>query len=283
MSRHQRLTIAAPREIEDRVVAELWAQATLGIEMRETAGGGLLLDAYFEDGAELWPAAWEVLGARTVGVEPLPPTDWMAAYRARARPFRVGRRWLIDPREPDGRVAAPPAGGNRRIRLFIPVQAAFGTGEHATTRSMLEVLEGLPVAGTRVLDWGTGTGILALAALRLGAAEACALDVDLEAVAIARHNARRHDVGLALLAGGLAALRAPERFDLALVNILPARIAAELARLPRLVAPGGMIVLSGLLAGGEAGSIARLVGLGCRVVGRRTLDGWCTLEVERLA
>ena len=167
----------------------------------------------------------------------------MAPYREGVRPFPVGARFLLDPREPQplGR----DAGG--RIWLRLPARSAFGTGSHESTRLVLELLESVPLAGRAVLDVGTGTGILAFAALHLGARSATAFDNDVLAPLHAAINARLNGVEARLLAGTLAALRPEPGFDVALVNVVPEQILPEIDDLCARLKPGAMVLFSGIL------------------------------------
>lgn len=269
-------------EREDDLVAALWEAGTVGVQVLDGGEVGTVrLEAYF-DGARA--EAPELPGARLVGSEPVPATDWLAPYREAARPFPVGERWWLDPRDPEGVAEGagegPPAG--RRL-LRIPARAAFGTGSHESTRLVLEILEEVDLRGRRVLDVGTGTGLLAFAALLSGARSAVAFDLDPAAPCHARENARLNGVSLPLFAGTVAALspRAESRFDLALVNVIPEEVAAELPLLAALLASGGEAVFSGILGVSGPGALARLTGAGFSLVSERADGEWVAYRVRR--
>jgi ribosomal protein L11 methylase PrmA len=259
--------------------------------------------------APLYPgpmtSSWVEQGIKMVCEELVAETDWLAVYRERARPFAVGRTFWIDPRDPlapgEEPAAAEPSAGELpaaelpvaelsaeplaavpagRTLLRVPARAAFGIGSHESTALALELLEDLDVAGARVLDVGTGTGILALAALRRGADSAVAFDLDLAAPFHARANARLNGHPLRLFAGRLAALARPV-FDLALVNVIPEQILPELPGLVRLLAPAGALVLSGILAerGGEV--LAAAGALGLTEAARRQAGEWVAFVAAR--
>jgi ribosomal protein L11 methyltransferase len=260
-------------EREDDLVAELWERGTLGVQVLDGEEGMVRLEAYF-DGA----VPGELGIGRFLGAEAVPPADWMAGYREAARPFPVGERLLLDPRDPDGE-DAPSEPGRRTLR--IPARAAFGTGSHESTRLVLELLEGMDLAGKRVLDVGTGTGVLAFAALLFGARRAVGLDVDPAAPFHARANARLNGLRPALLAGGVAALSPGARFDLALVNVVPEEIAADLPSVVALLVPGGEAVLSGILAPSGPRVLSEAAALGLVPVAERTAGEWVAYRVRK--
>ena len=232
-----------PRELEDQVSDQLWCQGTLGLQSLEEGDGRLRIEAYFP--AE---AAMEIVGlppeVECLGVEDLPDADWLEPYRRHVQPLTIGRRLLVDPREPDAG-PLPPAEG--RVVLRLPAREAFGTGSHESTRLVLELLEDLDLPGRAVLDVGTGSGILCFAALVFGARLAVGFDVDPVAVLLAGQNRALNGLEPQLFTGSLAALRPGASFDLALVNILPEYILPELDLLPPLLASGGRAIFSGIL------------------------------------
>jgi ribosomal protein L11 methyltransferase len=283
LSGHLRCRYRLPAEREEDFVAELAARGTLGAAVGE---GGLTLDAYFAPGTPrdiAEPGAeWRAAGVELTAVDTLADEDWLAGWRAAAQPFEVGRRFLLDPREPE----EPPPAPGERILLRLPARAAFGTGSHESTRLALELLETAPVAGRSVLDVGTGTGVLALAALALDARSAAGCDLDPVAAIHAGENRRLNGLGagggrLDLWAGGLAALGSGARFDLVLANILPEHILPELPRLAAAVAPGGSLIYSGLLAEREDEVAAAFGGCGLRPADRAAAGEWVALKLER--
>jgi len=133
---------------------------------------------------------------------------------------------------------------------------AFGSGTHPTTALCLEWLDGLDLRGVRVLDFGCGSGILALAALKLGASHVVAIDNDPQALIATRDNAERN--GLATSIDVLAPADAPTaRFAVVVANILASALDALAPQLAAYVAPGGRIALSGILLGQEPALLTR--------------------------
>ena len=212
--------------------------------------------------------------------EKLPRRDWVGINQASFRPLSVGR-FFIHASHFKGRV---PAG---RIALKIDAATAFGTGEHATTRGCLTVLDAIAAHGPRrILDMGTGTGVLAMAAAKRWRRRIVARDIDPEAVRVAAQNIRCNGVASLVAVGRSAGYR--ERgvmrrrpYDLVLANILARPLERMAADLRRALAPGGIAVLSGLLGYQEPGVLAahRLAGL--RLQQRIVIDGWSTLVVGR--
>lgn len=209
----------------------------------------------------------------------MPRTDWLAEVGRRARPFALGHGFWIDPRPGPGRRADPPAG---RRRLVIPVASAFGTGEHASTRLLVDVLETSRLAGRSVVDVGTGTGLLGLVALAVGAARVVALDIDCEAAIRARDNACANDLPLGIVAGAPGAIDPRRgRFDLALVNILPELVAPHLPAILALLGPGGRAAFSGIVEARAGLARENLEAAGFAVVGRRQMGEWIALLAHR--
>jgi ribosomal protein L11 methyltransferase len=271
-----------PVALEDEVSAWLAQPGTAGSEVAAGAAGEVAIAAYFPapHGPGPLPPALERAGVRLVEARAVEPADWLEPFRRAARPFPVGRRLLLDPREPD---SPPPAPARRRL-LRVPARTAFGTGSHESTRLALELLEGMDVAGRRVLDVGTGSGILGLAALAFGARQVVACDVDPGAPLIAAQNAALNRLRPLLFAGGLDALGAGAgEFDVALVNVVPDEIAGELPVLAARLVHGGEAVFSGLLVSQGRAVLERLRRLGLRRVGRRRDGEWIAYRVRKAA
>jgi len=283
-SAYRRLTFELSPAGEDALLTELWSLGTLGVEIRRHHGGELLAEAYFETGSSGGDAAAELedRAFRLLADEPLPARDWLADYRRQARPIEVGRTLLVDPAEPEG-ASQPQAAPPGRTLLRLPAREAFGTGSHESTRLAVELMEEMTLEGRTILDLGTGTGILAFAAMLLGAARVVALEIDPVAALMAGENRRLNGAPVAIVAGSLETLAAPARFDVALINILPERIESRLERLPRLLARGGEVVFSGILATLGERLLERLAGLGFALRAERSLGEWVAYRLERAA
>ncbi|HEX5760253.1 MAG TPA: 50S ribosomal protein L11 methyltransferase [Thermoanaerobaculia bacterium] len=270
-----RRTLVVPAGLEELVVGRLWAAGTLGVEIESGSDGSVRLAAWFPVDAEPVALPPEI---QLLVEEPILDADWLAAWRERSRPFPLGASFFVAPREPDVEPVEVPAG--RRL-LRLPARAAFGTGSHESTRLAVELLEEVDLAGRRVLDVGTGTGILAFASLALGAAAATAFDLDPAAPFHARDNARLNGFHLHLFAGTVAALRESARFDLAVANLVPEELLPELAAVARRLAPRGEVILSGILEerGGEV--LERGAALGLAERARRGVGEWVAFRLAR--
>jgi ribosomal protein L11 methyltransferase len=272
---HLRRLYALPPDLEDAAVARLWMAGTLGVQSSTGADGRLRLEAWFP----LDASPSEIIpGVELESEETVPDADWFATWRERAVPFKVGRTLWLDPREPEERAEAPE--GRRLLRL--PARAAFGTGSHESTSLALELLEDADLHGRRVLDVGTGTGVLAFAALLFGAASVTGYDVDPAAPFHARDNSGLNGLHPRLFAGRLAAIRERPRFDLALVNVVPEQILPEMPDLVLRLRPGAGMILSGILAERGRQVLDRLGGLGFFETDRREAGDWVAFRMGRV-
>ena len=231
-----------PASREDEVAAELWQLGCLGLEIKAgDAPDTVRAEVYFPADPELEPriAAWvercAAQGVDALSSDDFADQDWLADYRAKTRPFPVGERFLVAPGEPDDPLPEVPDG---RFLIRVPAQNAFGTGSHESTRLMLRRLEAMDLRGLDLLDVGTGSGILAFAALKLGAASVVAYDFDAPSVVTASINGGLNGCAAAWTASTIAALRPAPVFDLALVNVLPERVLGDYPRLVATLRPG---------------------------------------------
>jgi ribosomal protein L11 methyltransferase len=179
--------------------------------------------------------------------------DWERAWMDQYAPLQFGRRTWIVPWNHD--LPAAAQGADAAVLRLDP-GLAFGSGTHPTTALCLEWLDGLALDGCEVLDFGCGSGILALAALRLGAAHAVGTDNDPQALIATRDNAERNGLAQGLTVCEPAAL--PDRcYAVVVANILASALLSLAPQLAAQVAPGGRIALSGILAGQEQELLAR--------------------------
>ncbi len=182
---------------------------------------------------------WDAALLQRTRAEALEDRDWVRAWMDTFHPMRFGERLWVCPSH-----HAPP--DPHAVNLLLDPGLAFGTGTHPTTALCLEWLDAQPPTGARVLDFGCGSGILAIAAARLGAAEVHATDIDPQALEATRDNAERNGVAEQLQICLPQALPSVQ-FDLVLANILANPLIDLAEDLAARVVPGGRIVLSGIL------------------------------------
>jgi ribosomal protein L11 methyltransferase len=178
----------------------------------------------------------------TVAEELVEDQDWIRAWLVHWQPLRFGRRLWVTPAEK--RTEVPPHPEN--VVMTLDPGLAFGTGTHPTTALCLEWLEGEPLQGRTVIDFGCGSGILAIAALLLGAKRAYCTDIDPQALLATQQNAATNGVADRLECALPDAFAAP-RCDYVLANILAGPLVELAPRLVDRLAPNGRIVLAGLL------------------------------------
>lgn len=219
----------------------------------------------------------------------LAETDWAEAWKAGYHTFRVGRSLVIKP----SWEAYHPLAHERVIE--IDPGMAFGSGLHATTRLCLALLEERLHPGDTVLDLGSGSGILAIAAARLGAARVLALDIDPEAVRVACDNVQRNglesiivvhhgtlaqDGRLQLESPPMASLPhsfVPERWNVILANLLAGTIIELAAALARNLLPDGALIASGIITEQSEQVSDALSAQGLEIVAQRSEDNWIAL------
>lgn len=206
-------------------------------------------------------------------------TDWADAWKQHYHPVRIGKRLVIRPLwtqielQPDD------------VEIALDPGMAFGTGTHPTTQLCLESVEALTQHGIRVLDLGTGSGILAIAAAKLGAVDVLALDNDPVAIEAAVENIEQNGVTGKITAqtGSLeSVLASARRFDLVVVNIL-AKIIIPMCEqgLGQTVRPGGKAIFSGIIDTQADDVEAALRDTGLVPFNRRMMGDWVAIEVYR--
>ncbi|MEP0773419.1 MAG: 50S ribosomal protein L11 methyltransferase [Acidobacteriota bacterium] len=267
---------------EEKLTETMAAWPVLGCQVEDVAPGRVLVTVYLEQFRAAALSGIErdllALGATRLARGELPDADWLAEYRRRVTPRAVGSRFWIDPHP-----AQPTPAPEGRIHLLIEPRQAFGTGSHESTALVLQCLEQMSLAGRSVLDVGTGSSILALAAAALGARPVVGFDIDLEAVFVARQTVREQPTrpSVALFAGPVEALGAAARFDVVLANLLPAQLDPILPELIGHLGGGGELVVSGLLASQRTVSEAELARAGLQVTAALSMGEWVALRCRR--
>ena len=284
------LSLPTSPETSEALTNFLWEQGALGVVEEESPPTPPWLRAYFADTASstgllrtlcAYQASLRSLGFKVAPVEPeitpLHDGEWASAWQQSFPPLEVGEQLLIVPpwrARNDGTTGA-------RVQVIIEPGRAFGTGHHGSTEGCLRLLEDAlrsAIAPPEVLDIGTGTGILAIAAVKLGVPAVLALDVDPDAIAAARLNADRNGCAdrITLEMNGPEQLSAP--FRLVLANLLTHTHLAFRPHYARLTTPGGALVLGGILADEAEGVIAALEAAGFALAARVGIEGWASIR-----
>jgi ribosomal protein L11 methyltransferase len=282
-----RMRIALPEEAARcamNILADRFAE--LPVAAYEADDGGWTVEVSFASGAErkaLLAALRDTVGEPVPDAtfEKTPTKDWVAASLAGLPPVRVGR-FVVHGAHDRGKV------GPNQISIEIEAALAFGTGHHGTTRGCLAAIErfGKVWRPRRVLDLGTGTSVLAIAAARAFRRPVVAGDFESVAVATARANARMNQAGsfvrvVHAVGVNASAIRADAPYDFVLANIL-LPVLQRLARpLRLLLAKRAIVVLSGLLPAHANAALAAFRAQGLTLVRREMLEGWTTLTLAR--
>ena len=281
----QELSIKVPQEYVEPI-CYLFGRYGHGISVEDAGEELALLRTYLPNTSKRRMARIEV-GVNLVRilqpigqlmVKELKEADWQNSWKEHYSLLRIGSRLAIKPTWID----YEPAGDEVVIELDPGM--AFGTGYHQTTKMCLEVLECLIRPGVDVLDFGTGSGILAIAAARLGAASVLALDVDPTAVKAARKNFRASGLTntIHLIRGSL-----PHRmvqgasFDLAAANISAKVIKDRAPHIHDVLKPGGMLIASGIVQQQQSELVEVLVDLGFSLLRTYNTEDWVALLLSK--
>lgn len=266
----------APAAAEEAVVTALWERGTTGVHVQTGPPGSVVLVAYFPEGDVVAPdlrSSLSALGATDLETVPIPDVDWVARFREGFRAFEAGGFRIVPSWEP-----APDDDRGRTIRI-LPARA-FGTGTHESTRLCLSALGSLAARRPlgRVVDVGSGTGILAVAAALLGARSVTAIDIDPEAVESGRVHMRMNAVDVHLVRGDGARSLVPGRFDVVLANLTAALLLERREEIARLRSAPAALVLAGFLREDAAGIAEAYAASG---PARIRVDGeWAAVVVE---
>jgi ribosomal protein L11 methyltransferase len=256
--------------------------------LRRGAAGKATLVASFEDERAACAALAELPSGWAPRLEEVVGDAWRDEWKKHFEPFRICDRIVI---RPPWRAYAPADGlvrGAPERVLELEPGRAFGTGLHETTRLVAAILadRAEAVAGRRVLDVGCGSGVLCLVALALGAASVRAIDVDPDAVAVTRENAERNAMAASVEADLGPTAAVAEQFALVVANIESKTLVELAPELAARVAPGGLLVLSGILAPhvapGQLEDVKRAYAA-LRLGEVRTLGEWIAITFAREA
>lgn len=196
--------------------------------------------------AQLQEQSDVVIPAAAWSVREVPDSDWVRITQAQFGPIRVGEKVLIVPswHRDDPDLVVPEQGEEGGIRIELDPGLAFGTGSHPTTHLCLHWLAEAALANQNVLDYGCGSGILAIAAKKLGASNVDAVDIDAQAVSSTIYNAEVNQVAVnAYLPDAFG----EGQYDVVVANILSGPLKVMASMLCGRVRPGGYLALSGIL------------------------------------
>ena len=280
----QELSITVPHEYVEPI-SYLFGRYGKGVSTELAGNGQVLLRTYLTTGSKQRMARIDV-GVRLVGaIEPIgdlvvrdlpDDEDWMNSWKSHFKILRIGKRLVIKPTwlELDGTIKPDD------IVIELDPGIAFGTGYHPTTDTCMQAMEQHITPGMAVLDLGTGSGILTITAMKLGAGKVTALDIDSQAVSAARRNFKRTGISkqVKLGKGSVPHPTAPAReFDLAVANISARGVADRCPFILTALKPGALFVASGLL-GTQKPEVANAVEpLGFTLVSEWPQEEWVTL------
>ncbi len=197
--------------------------------------------------------------------------DWLESWKAEFVPIRIGA-FLVRPSWSEASTGAA-------VELVLDPGMAFGTGLHPTTQQCLEALSWMPLEGRSILDVGTGSGILAIAAAKRGASPAVAVDTDALAVDAARENAVRNGVAIPVAEG--SAEDVPGRFDVVVANIVSPVLQVIAPHLAARLSSGGTLLVAGISAPAEAATRQAFARVRLSVLDRTERDDWVALALRR--
>ena len=211
-------------------------------------------------------------------VQSIPDMDWNAAWAASLQPIQIGRCIRIR------QSWHPRAADTDRIELVIDPKRAFGTGHHATTQLVIEWLEDKIRGGEQILDVGTGSGILAMVAIRLGATSALAVDNDPVALECAQEYSRMNGFGseLELRVAAFEDLDRQGGFDAIVANLDGRTLPALALVLPQLLNPGGCACFSGLRPQDYEETAEALKRADLEINAQKEREDWLALDIRRL-
>jgi ribosomal protein L11 methyltransferase len=246
--RHPFVTVRLRPEQLELAQLRLWELGATGLEerdettlVREEASGQAVVVAAFPDEAAAQYALEEIREDYEAEIVYVPREDWPTEWRRGFGAQRIGKRLLLHPSWEE----AQSKPGD--VVLTIDPENAFGSGDHETTRLVLRLLDHRVAGGERVLDVGCGSGVLSIAALRLGAASAVAIDIDEDAAVVARRNAELNGVASRVEVSTRPLSDIDGVYEIVLANI-ETRVLMHMPKdLQARIALGGILVLSGIL------------------------------------
>ena len=221
-------------------------------------------------------------GTLLLSLENLRDEDWENNWKQYYKPMEIGQRLLVSPQWEQ-------VDPGQRVPLILDPGLTFGTGSHATTRLCLTALEKTVAQGDRVLDLGCGSGILSIAALRLGASQALAVDIDDKCLDVAYENAALNGIGKDrytvrvgdVLSDGSLRRELEGGYDIVVANIVADVIIALAPLVPAMLRPGGTFLCSGIIDDRAEEVRSALEAAGWTVLETQSADGWFAYTCRR--
>lgn len=282
------LVIQDPRDVSSLRQADMYFDELADPLAQEQLESEVVIQAFFEGDcreektAELIQLEIEEIKRNpdwhkiTIASSVIEDQDWNQTFKASIEPFRVGSRFLVRPTWNEGDPKADD------LVITIDPGMAFGTGTHETTTLCLQGLEETLQVGERVLDMGTGTGILAIGACLLGAGFVYGIDVDEQAVVAARENIEMNNVSDRVLVSGEKINQViDEPVDGIVVNIVAEVIETVIDEMDAVLRSGGWIVASGILIEKRDRLLALWEAKGMRLIQGKTMGDWCSLILRK--
>lgn len=289
--RYLAVTVSAPIEAGEAVAALLHGARTGGVVEEDAPEGTVRLRAYLSQDAArrgalddlrrrlaALPACGLGTAPPALTVEEIAAEDWADAWKAHVRPFRVGRRFHIVPSW------ETPEGDPASIVIRLDPGMAFGSGLHPSTQLCLILLEDHLRSGQRAADVGTGSGILAIGAAKLGAAHVLAVDIDPVAVGVARRNVAHNEVAgrVAVVEGDLLGpVTTP--VDLILANLTADLLEGLAPAIPSRLRSGGVVIASGIAEPRTEGVHQAFARSGLVVIAQAAAEEWRAVVARRPA
>lgn len=252
-----KISVKTSPEASDAISNLLFELGAGGVEVKEVGSSSTLIAFYPPDdlvGERLLKIRTFFKKLRQCGLDPSPAKieldeiedeNWIESWRSVFNPIRIGRRMVVSP------TWHQPELERDDILIWLDPGMAFGTGQHPTTRLTLILMEKSVSEGMEVLDVGTGSGILSIAAVKLGAKRVTAIDIEPSVIPVANKNASLNDVQdrITFIAGDISEIPPEPKYDLVACNILTRVNILLLPDLRERLKPGGVVLFSGVLIG----------------------------------
>lgn len=271
-----RITISIPNDYQELLIAELFDMDFEGFEEEDNVLIASIQAQNFDDTMreEMEQMLFKYGEAHIVSEELIAPQNWNEQWEQSIRPQTIGK-FYVRP------TWGPEIDDDELIELLIDPKMAFGTGYHATTRLLLEWIPEVVKEGADILDAGTGTGILAIAALKVGASSAFGFDIDEWSKDNAEENMELNKVqNFEVELGSIEVIPEGKQYDVILANINRNALMELIPLLSHFLKPGGKLMLSGLLTTDESTILAITNTLNFKHHATRQLDEWIALHLE---